>query len=114
MVDLAMVSDCDLELFAMLERIHAAARSTGGWVRLIGLSRPVLAALDLASVEQALLVYRASSWSITDHAVHGHRHRDEPLPTTDHLAAVAGRDESAYAVIIAGEIANGSTPTGHP
>src|SRR4249919_3658036 len=94
MLDLAMVSECDLELFAVLERIHTAARSTGGWVRLVGLSEPVLAALDLASVQQALLVYRASSWSITDRAVADLRHRDEPLPTTNHLATVAGRDES--------------------
>jgi ABC-type transporter Mla MlaB component len=92
-VDLARVSDCDLGLFAVLERIHTVARSTGGWVALTGMSEPVLAALDLASVEQALMVYQASSWSVTDRAEGAHRRRAEPPRTTDHLAAVAGRDE---------------------
>jgi hypothetical protein len=45
----------------------ARVEDCGGWLRLVGLSSPVLDALDLATLPDVLLVYRAARW--TGHGV---------------------------------------------
>ena len=59
-LDLSAVTDCDVRLFAVLAEIHAALRTRAGWMRLVGLSPAVLAALDTAPIPEILLVYRTS------------------------------------------------------
>lgn len=67
-VDLSGVTGCADGLFATLADIYAAAQVRQGWMRLVGLAEPVLAALDSATLPEALLVYRASSWALGDAA----------------------------------------------
>lgn len=59
-LDLSAVTDCDARLFAVLADIDAALLARAGWMRLVGLSPAVLAALDTAPIPQILLVYRTS------------------------------------------------------
>lgn len=62
-VDLSAVSGCDERLFGVLADVHAELTARGGWMRLVGLSPAVLAALDAAPITQILLVYRISDCS---------------------------------------------------
>ena len=45
----------------------ARVEDCGSWLRLVGLSSPVLDALDQATLPDVLLVYRAARW--TGHGV---------------------------------------------
>jgi anti-anti-sigma factor len=61
--DLSGVAGCDGRLFELLAQTQDAVRHRGGWLRLVGLSPPVLDALDQADLPDVLLVYRAAWWA---------------------------------------------------
>ena len=61
--DLSGVSGCDGRLFDLLTRTQHFVGGRGGWLRLGGLSSPVLDALDQADLSDVLLVYRAAWWT---------------------------------------------------
>lgn len=61
--DLSGVADCDEWLFAVLARTNDLLVDRGGWLHLVGLSPPVLDALERAALPEVLLVYRASDWT---------------------------------------------------
>lgn len=63
LADLSGVSGCDGRLFDLLTRTQHFVGGRGGWLRLGGLSSPVLAALDQADLSDVLLVYRAAWWT---------------------------------------------------
>jgi anti-anti-sigma regulatory factor len=65
--DLSGVATCDGRLFDLLTQTEHLVGSRGGWLRLVGLSSPVLNALDQATLPDVLLVYRAARW--TGHGV---------------------------------------------
>jgi anti-anti-sigma regulatory factor len=67
LADLSGVADCDCRLFDLLARTQRLVGHRGGWLRLVGLGPPVLAALDQADLPEVLLVYRSARW--TDHGV---------------------------------------------
>lgn len=58
--DLSGVAGCDGRLFDLLARIQHVVGRRGGWLQLVGLSQPVLDALDQAALPEVLLVYRAA------------------------------------------------------
>jgi anti-anti-sigma regulatory factor len=60
MIDLSGVSCCDANLFALLGDAHEVLVGRGGWLRLVGLSAPVLDSLESAELSQLLLISRAS------------------------------------------------------
>src|SRR6476661_5516874 len=61
--DLSGVTACDGRLFELLARTRHRVECHGGWLRLAGLSSPVLDALDQAALPEVLLVYRAARWA---------------------------------------------------
>lgn len=61
--DLAQVASCDARLFDLLARTSDLVEGRGGWVRLVGLSSPVLDKLEDAALPEVLLVYQASHWA---------------------------------------------------
>jgi anti-anti-sigma regulatory factor len=61
--DLSGVDGCDGRLFELLSRTERRAECRGGWLRLVGLSSPVLDALDQAALPDVLRVYRAAGWA---------------------------------------------------
>jgi len=61
--DLSGVAGCDGRLFDLLARTEHRVGCRGGWLRLVGLSSPVLEALDQAALPDVLLVYRAARWA---------------------------------------------------
>jgi anti-anti-sigma regulatory factor len=63
LVDLSAVADCDGRLFDLLARTQHLVEHRAGWLRLVGLGRPVLEALDQADLPEVLLVYRAARWA---------------------------------------------------
>jgi anti-anti-sigma regulatory factor len=65
--DLSGVAGCDGRLFDLLAQTEHLVEDCGGWLRLVGLSSPVLDALDQATLPHVLLVYRAARW--TGHGV---------------------------------------------
>jgi anti-anti-sigma regulatory factor len=65
--DLSGVARCDGRLFDLLTQTEHLVEDRGGWLRLVGLSSPVLDALDQATLPDVLLVYRAARW--TGHGV---------------------------------------------
>ena len=67
LADLSGVAGCDRRLFDLLARTQHVVGHRGGWLRLVGLGPPVLAALDQADLPEVLLVYRSARW--TDHGV---------------------------------------------
>jgi anti-anti-sigma regulatory factor len=67
LADLSGVAGCDRRLFDLLARTQQLVGHRGGWLRLVGLGPPVLAALDQADLPEVLLVYRSARW--TDHGV---------------------------------------------
>jgi len=67
LADLSGVAGCDRRLFDLLARTQHLVGHRGGWLRLVGLGPPVLAALDQADLPEVLLVYRSARW--TDHGV---------------------------------------------
>ena len=66
LADLSGVSGCDGRLFGLLARTEHLVGGRGGWLRLGGLSSPVLNALDQAALSDVLLVYRAARWAGED------------------------------------------------
>ena len=66
LADLSGVSGCDGRLFGLLARTQHLVGVRGGWLRLGGLSSPVLDALDQAALSDVLLVYRAARWAGED------------------------------------------------
>ena len=66
LADLSGVSGCDGRLFGLLARTQHLVGVRGGWLRLGGLSSPVLNALDQAALSDVLLVYRAARWAGED------------------------------------------------
>ena len=68
LVDLSAVAGCDGRLFDLLARTQHLVGHREGWLRLVGLGRPVLEALDQAGLPELLLVYRAARWA--GHGVH--------------------------------------------
>ena len=73
LADLSGVSGCDGRLFGLLARTQHLVGGRGGWLRLGGLSSPVLDALDQADLSDVLLVYRAAWWSGDDRCRNGAR-----------------------------------------
>jgi len=71
LADLSGVSDCDGRLFALLARTHRLVGGRGGWLRLGGLSSPVLNALDQAALCDVLMVYRAAWFAVRPPLVSG-------------------------------------------
>ena len=63
LVDLSAVAGCDGRLFDLLARTQYLVGHRAGWLRLVGLCRPVLEALDRAGLPEVLLVYRAARWA---------------------------------------------------
>lgn len=63
LIDLSCVSVCDGGLFYLLARTQHVLEQRGGRLRLVGLARPVLDALDRAALPEVLLVYRAARWA---------------------------------------------------
>ena len=63
LVDLSAVAACDGRLFDLIARTQHLVGRCGGWLRLVGLGRPVLEALDQAGLPEVLLVYRAARWA---------------------------------------------------
>jgi anti-anti-sigma regulatory factor len=61
--DLSGVAGCDGRLFDLLAQTEHLVEDRGGWLRLVGLSSPVLDALDQATLPDVLLVYRAARWT---------------------------------------------------
>jgi anti-anti-sigma factor len=61
--DLSGVDGCDGRLFELLARTEHRVGCRGGRLRLVGLSSPVLDALDQANLPDVLLVYRAARWA---------------------------------------------------
>jgi len=61
--DLSGVAGCDGRLFDLLAQTEHLVADCGGWLRLVGLSSPVLDALDEATLPNVLLMYRAARWT---------------------------------------------------
>jgi anti-anti-sigma regulatory factor len=61
--DLSGVAGCDGRLFDLLAQTEHLVGDSGGWLRLVGLSSPVLDALDEATLPNVLLMYRAARWT---------------------------------------------------
>ena len=61
--DLSGVDGCDGRLFELLSRTEYRVECHGGWLRLVGLSSPVLDSLDQADLPDVLRVYRAARWA---------------------------------------------------
>lgn len=59
-LDLSRVTECGTELFAVLARVHARLRERAVWMRLLGVSPGVLAALQDAPIPHILTVYLTS------------------------------------------------------
>lgn len=59
-LDLSRVTGCDTGLFTLLVNTHERLLAREGWLRLIGLSPVVLAALDHASIPEIFTVYLSS------------------------------------------------------
>lgn len=59
-LDLSRVTECHAGLFTVLAHAHDRLRAREGWLRLVGLSPVVLAALDRASVPEIFTVYLTS------------------------------------------------------
>ena len=55
LADLSGVAGCDRRLFDLLARTQQLVGHRGGWLRLVGLGPPVLAALDQADLPEGLL-----------------------------------------------------------
>lgn len=62
-LDLSGVTACDLGLFTVLAGVHARLRDRRGWLRLVGLSPAVLAAVEHAPIPEILIVYLTSDWA---------------------------------------------------
>lgn len=58
--DLSGVRECDGRLFHLLSDAHQGLARRGGRLRLIGMGRAVLDALEEAPLPEVLLMYRAS------------------------------------------------------
>lgn len=82
-LDLSQVVECHTELFTVLAHAHDRLRAREGWLRLVGLSPAVLAALDRASIPEIFIVYLTSD--------RGPGHGDEEtIPSDEYHPADAG------------------------
>jgi anti-anti-sigma regulatory factor len=82
-LDLSQVVECHTELFTVLAHTHDRLRAREGWLRLVGLSPAVLAALDHASVPEIFTVY------LTSDRGPGRGH-EETVPSDEYYPADTG------------------------